>query len=202
LSAGTSRPLRLQVAGEKPGEGNPADPGQARMQTSIHEQGGGASVGPQGHVPAYLPSRTAPAPLASRKVAGTPGRLKGAGRREQSVSRFGRRIWATVDTTRSRCLTSCTKKSQEFDSWAGYDFITTLAFSLPIHMLLHLRLPRLFQSGEKAGVPYLAVVRGTSRVFHRKTLIRLQSATLADWVSRLPVWGSCKLSLPDILPPT
>ena len=25
------------------------------------------------------------------------------------------------------------------------------------HMLLHLRIPRLFQSGEEAGVPYLAV---------------------------------------------
>jgi hypothetical protein len=48
LSAGAFRPLRLQVAGEKPGEGNPADPGQARMQVRIHEQGGGASVGPKG----------------------------------------------------------------------------------------------------------------------------------------------------------
>jgi hypothetical protein len=48
LSADAFRPLRLQAAGEKPGEGNPADPGQARMQVSIHEQGGGASVGPKG----------------------------------------------------------------------------------------------------------------------------------------------------------
>jgi hypothetical protein len=31
-----ARPLRLQVAGEKLGEGNPDDPGQARMQVSIH----------------------------------------------------------------------------------------------------------------------------------------------------------------------
>jgi hypothetical protein len=31
-----ARPLRLQAVGEKPGEGNPADPGQARMQVSIH----------------------------------------------------------------------------------------------------------------------------------------------------------------------
>jgi hypothetical protein len=51
LSTGTPRPLRLQVVGEKPGEGKPADPGQARMQASIHEQGGGASVGPQGARP-------------------------------------------------------------------------------------------------------------------------------------------------------
>jgi hypothetical protein len=43
-----ARPLRLQVAGEKLGEGNPDDPGQARMQVSIHEQSGGASVGPKG----------------------------------------------------------------------------------------------------------------------------------------------------------
>ena len=42
----------------------------------------------RGHVPAYLPSRTSPDPIASWKVEGTPGRLKGAGRREQSVSRF------------------------------------------------------------------------------------------------------------------
>src|SRR5215831_3998517 len=42
------RPPRLQVAGEKPGKGNPADPGQARVQVSTHEQGGGASVGPTG----------------------------------------------------------------------------------------------------------------------------------------------------------
>jgi hypothetical protein len=45
------RPLRLQIVGEKPGEGNPDDPGQARMQVSIHEQGGGASVGPKGARP-------------------------------------------------------------------------------------------------------------------------------------------------------
>ncbi len=45
------RPLRLQVVGEKPGEGNPDDPGQARLQVSRHEQGGGASVGPKGARP-------------------------------------------------------------------------------------------------------------------------------------------------------
>jgi hypothetical protein len=46
-----SRPLRLQVVGEKPVEGHPAEAGQARMQMSIHEQGGGASVGPEGARP-------------------------------------------------------------------------------------------------------------------------------------------------------
>src|SRR5258708_39627542 len=45
------RPLRLQVVGEKPGEGNPSEPGQARLQVSRHEQGGGASVGPKGSRP-------------------------------------------------------------------------------------------------------------------------------------------------------
>jgi hypothetical protein len=32
-------------------EGHPAEAGQARMQMSIHEQGGGASVGPKGARP-------------------------------------------------------------------------------------------------------------------------------------------------------
>jgi hypothetical protein len=50
-----ARPLRLQVAGEKPGEGNPTDPGQARVQVSTHEEGGGASVGPQGGRPSLHP---------------------------------------------------------------------------------------------------------------------------------------------------
>jgi len=48
---GTPRPLRLQVAGEKPGEGNPTDPGQARVQVSTHEEGGGASCWSEGGRP-------------------------------------------------------------------------------------------------------------------------------------------------------
>ena len=83
-AARISRPLRLQVAGEKPGEGNPADPGQARMQVSIHAQSGGASVGPKGYVPAYLLLRTSPDPVTSWSVEGTPGMLKGEGRRERT----------------------------------------------------------------------------------------------------------------------
>jgi len=31
-----SRPLRLQVAGEKPVEGHPAETGQARRRMSLH----------------------------------------------------------------------------------------------------------------------------------------------------------------------
>lgn len=41
-------PLSAAIGrGEEPGEGNPTDPGQARVQASTHEQGGGASVGPK-----------------------------------------------------------------------------------------------------------------------------------------------------------
>ncbi len=43
-----NRPLWLQVRGEKPVEGHPDDAGQARMRMSIHEEGGGAIVGPTG----------------------------------------------------------------------------------------------------------------------------------------------------------
>src|SRR6266481_6238499 len=46
-----ARPLRLQVVGEKPGEGNPADPGQARMQMSIHVKVVGLALVQRGHVP-------------------------------------------------------------------------------------------------------------------------------------------------------
>src|SRR6266849_407893 len=70
------------------------------------------------------------------------------------------------------------------------------------HKTLCLRIPRAFQAGEEAGAPYLAVSPGTSRVFHRTSLIRRQSATLADWVSRLPVSLSCRLRCPSIVPPT
>ena len=34
--------------GRMAGEGNPCNPAQARMQVSIHEQSGGARVGPKG----------------------------------------------------------------------------------------------------------------------------------------------------------
>ena len=93
-----ARPLRLHVAGEKPGEGNPADPGQARMQASIQVKVVGLALVQRGYVPAYLPLRTTPDPLASWKMAGTPGRPKGEGRRERCVQ-----VWSahrdTVDTT-------------------------------------------------------------------------------------------------------
>src|SRR5258708_16327620 len=59
-----------------------------------------------------------------------------------------------------------------------------------------------YSAGEEASVPFLAVARGASRVFQRNSLISRQSATLADWVSRLPVCGSCRLSFPSIVPPT
>jgi hypothetical protein len=80
-----ARPLRLQAVGEKPGEGNPADPGQARMQVSIHVKVVGLALVQRGYVPAYLPSRKSPDPIASWKMAGTPGRPKGEGRRERYV---------------------------------------------------------------------------------------------------------------------
>src|SRR5215472_10045498 len=64
-----------------------------------------------------------------------------------------------------------------------------------------------FQPGEERGVPFLVAwevgvcARGTSRVLQRKSLMGRQSLTLAVWVSRLFVCGSCKLSLPSIVPP-
>ena len=59
--------------------------GQARMQVSIHVKVVGLALVQRGYVPAYLPLRTAPDPLASCKMAGTPGRPKGEGRRERWV---------------------------------------------------------------------------------------------------------------------
>lgn len=99
MSAGPSRPLWLQVAGEKPGEGNPNDPGQARMQVSIHEQGGGASVGPQGARPslsALKDSTCSPSFLEGSRNAGKAERSRAA--RTVCVQVL-QRIWATVDTT-------------------------------------------------------------------------------------------------------
>jgi hypothetical protein len=94
-----ARPLRLQAVGEKPGEGNPADPGQARMQVSIHVKVVGLALVQRGYVPAYLPLRTAPDPIASWKMAGTPGRPKGEGRRERCVWVCSANL-DTIDTTR------------------------------------------------------------------------------------------------------
>src|SRR5207244_2165224 len=43
---------------------------------------------------------------------------------------------------------------------------------------------------------------GTSHVLHRKSLITRQSVTCAPCVSRFPVRGSCRLTLPFSVPPT
>jgi hypothetical protein len=58
LSTGASRPLRLQVVGEKPGEGNPADPGQARLQMSRHVKVVGLRLVQRDVVSACIISRT------------------------------------------------------------------------------------------------------------------------------------------------
>jgi hypothetical protein len=79
-----ARPLRLQVVGEKPVEGYPAEAGQARMQMSIHVKVVGLSLVLRGHVPARVLSRTSPDPLASWNTEGTLGRLNGEGRRKRS----------------------------------------------------------------------------------------------------------------------
>jgi len=55
----------------------------------------------------------------------------------------------------------------------------------------------LFGAGD-AGID----ARGTRFVLHRNTFRGLQSMTFADCVSRLFVEGSCRLSLPSIVPPT
>src|SRR5215470_13357046 len=63
-------------------------------------------------------------------------------------------------------------------------------------------MPHPLQGREEEGISYVVGNRGASRVFHRNSLISRQSATLADWVSRLPVCASCRLSFPSIVPPT
>src|SRR6266702_3564037 len=73
------------------------------------------------------------------------------------------------------------------------ELITTLDSSaqhIRLHTTLRLRIPRVFQAGEEAGAPCLAVARGASRVFHRNSLMSRQSATLADCVSFLLVFLS------------
>ncbi len=99
MSTGPSRPLRLQVVGEKPGEGNPADPGQARLQVSRHEQGGGASVGPQGarpSLPALEDSTCSHSLLEGGRNA---GKAEGSRAARTVCVQVSQRIWATVDTT-------------------------------------------------------------------------------------------------------
>ena len=65
---------------------------QARLgrQVSIQVKVVGLALVQRGYVPAYLPLRTTPDPLASWKIVGTPGRPKGVGRRERCVQ-----LWST-----------------------------------------------------------------------------------------------------------
>ena len=93
-----SRPLRLQVAGEKPVEGNPTDPGQARLQVSRHVKVVGLVAGPKGDVPTHILCRTSPDPLAARNVEGTLSKLHGEGRHERSHQICSTNL-VTVDTT-------------------------------------------------------------------------------------------------------
>jgi hypothetical protein len=53
-----ARPLRLQVVGEKPVEGHPAEAGQARMQASIHVKVVGLLLVQRGVVSTCIISRT------------------------------------------------------------------------------------------------------------------------------------------------
>jgi len=65
------RPVRLQVGREKPGEGNPEDPGQARSQMSEHVKVVGLLLVLREHVPTHMRSQTAPRVITRRNVAGT-----------------------------------------------------------------------------------------------------------------------------------
>jgi hypothetical protein len=65
------RPVRLQVGREKPGEGNPDDPGQARSQMSEHVKVVGLLLVLREHVPTHMFSRAASQVITHRNVAGT-----------------------------------------------------------------------------------------------------------------------------------
>ena len=64
------RPVRLDVGREKPGEGNPDDPGQARSQMSEHVKVAGLLLVSRGHVPTHMPSQTAPQVITHWNVEG------------------------------------------------------------------------------------------------------------------------------------
>ena len=57
-SRAAKRPVRLQVGWEKAGEGNPADPAQARSQMSEHVKVVGLLLVWWEHVPTHMLSQT------------------------------------------------------------------------------------------------------------------------------------------------
>jgi len=62
----------------------------------------------------------------------------------------------------------------------AYILILLMATEKNYSYNLRLRIPHPLQGGEEAGIPYVVGKRGTSRVFHRSSLISRQSVTLAD----------------------
>jgi hypothetical protein len=70
-AAEAQRPARLEAGWEKGGEGNPCDPPQARMQTSIQLKVVGLAAGPKGARSNPHALSDLPGPLLCWNVAGT-----------------------------------------------------------------------------------------------------------------------------------